>query len=147
MSSGSVAERFLFVYNPDPSPPHALSTTYPSVVFRSRFSSGTLQNYLRDQVWDKGKNTTWASEGAPGLVSLVARSQNFWCLILGDPKPKPQGILGPQWFWSLYTSSPSFFLLSHIPQKKPQYSLHLSYHSCPTTFKKTRSPQHPTDRG
>lgn len=47
MSLGSVAERFLFVFN---FPPNLiipfLSTTHPPMVFRNRLSSDTLQKYL-----------------------------------------------------------------------------------------------------
>lgn len=73
MSLGSVAERFLFVFNspfPPPSPrPPPSPPPIPSVVFRNRFSSDTLQEYLRDLVWDKGRKHYIGLQGntSPGF--------------------------------------------------------------------------------
>ena len=52
MSLGSVAERFLFIFN---SPSSPVTHPYLPMVFRNRFSSDTRQKYLRDPVWDEGR--------------------------------------------------------------------------------------------
>lgn len=73
MSLGSVAERFLFVFNspfpPTYHPPPLPAPPIPSVVFRNRFSSDTLQEYLRDLVWDKGRKHYVGLQGntSPGF--------------------------------------------------------------------------------
>lgn len=84
MSLGSVAERFLFVFNSPFSPPchptHSLSTTHPSVVFRNRFSSDTLQEYLQDLVWDKGRKHYIGLQGNTSLGFSNGRKLEFLVL-------------------------------------------------------------------
>lgn len=84
MSLGSVAERFLFVFNSPFSPPVTPPTPFPppipSVVFRNRFSSDTLQEYLQDLVWDKGRKHYIGLQGNTSLGFSNGRKLEFLVL-------------------------------------------------------------------
>lgn len=70
MSLGSGAERFLFVFNLHPCPyPTPLPVHHPFLLMAletNRLSSDTLQKYLRDPVWDKGRKHYIGLSGSTG---------------------------------------------------------------------------------
>lgn len=81
MSLGSVAERFLFVFNFPPTlSSHSSPPPIPPMVFRNRLSSDTLQKYLRDLVWDKGRKHYIGLQGNTSLSFFNGQKLEFLVL-------------------------------------------------------------------
>lgn len=99
MSLGSVAERFLFIFN-CLLPPTLLPLYHPFPPWSLEIDSHLIlcRNTLRDPVWDEGRKHYIGLHGNTSPSFSIGWKLEFWCSTFSDPnlKSKPHGILGPQ---------------------------------------------------